>query len=575
MAILFVLLLAVQTATYFLIATTAERNARQQVHDKIEEATETFERLIAQRMAELRLPARLLASDYAFASTFSQLRAYANPVTRGTLRSALQNFRGRIGGAPFLRLASLDGEVLADTLPPAESGELDFEKTLIALAEESPQLEAAAVVPLGNALHFVILRPLLMPEPSAWLAVGFPLDDALAADFSRLSHLEIAFLNNNRLVASTPTLAGGAWLAGGLRESGLGAVDIGGRPFLGRVTRFPGDAQGGAEIVMLRSLDQELAPFRRLEAWLLVVSAAALAASMVCAVFVARGVTRPVIELSAGVARIETGDYRTRVPAESKDELGRLGSAFNRMAEGLEERDKVRDLLGKTVSPAIARELLRSGLELGGELREATILFTDLRGFTAYSETQGPHELVTQLNAYFSAVSAAIESSGGVIDKFIGDAIMAVFGAPVAVDDHADRALAAALEVLKAEQAFNLRRTQEGFPPLSTGIGISTGQVVAGSIGSPSRCNYTVIGNEVNLASRLESLTKEAAFNARIICSDTTRLALKKPRPLRDLGETIIRGKEHPIRIWAVDERKEEGETENGKVNFSCPPSPS
>jgi adenylate cyclase len=296
-----------------------------------------------------------------------------------------------------------------------------------------------------------------------------------------------------------------------------------------------------------------MASFWQLERRLILLNAVALVISGIAGVFIARGVTQPVISLSKGVRRIMSGDYRVQVPVNTRDELGDLASAFNSMAEGLEERDKVRDLLGKSVSPEVARELMRSKIELGGELRNVTILFSDLRAFTAYSETQSPHALVEELNLYFTEVTRAVESAGGIVDKYIGDAVMAVFGAPVAMADHADRAVRAAQEILLAEEALNRSRSLAGLPEFRTGVGISTGDVVAGNVGSASRHNYTVIGNEVNLASRLESLTKEARFRARIICSDSTRLALTGTYDLRDLGEAEIRGKKGVLRIWAVE----------------------
>jgi len=241
------------------------------------------------------------------------------------------------------------------------------------------------------------------------------------------------------------------------------------------------------------------------------------------------------------------------VIVKSRDELGDLASAFNSMAIGLQERDKARDLLGKSVSPEVARELMKSRIELGGEIREVTILFSDLRDFTKLSETQSPQALVRQLNDYFAEVTSAVESTGGVVDKYIGDAVMAIFGAPIAVANHADRAFSAAQEILRAEDRLNRERAASGLPPLRTGIGVSTGSVVAGNVGSVTRHNYTVIGNEVNLASRLQSLTKDAAFRSRIICSDATREALRGAHSLRDLGETVIRGRKGALRIWAVD----------------------
>jgi len=551
------LLLASTQAVTFVFVSAAERKyARQRVNAEIEEATRVFIQFVTQTVKQLALSVRLLSSDYAFSSTFAQLRNSNDSVARATLESALQNYRDRIGIASFIRLVSSEGETIADTLPAEESARLAIDDQLILRAEETPGFQAAQIESLDDALHLVVIHPLLMTEPSVWIAVGFPLDAALVAEFRRLSDFEIAFLYRGKVVASTPTLEHAELTfsnATGNASSGLQTLDVKGRPFLGLTVPFPEDVDGKTSIAMLTSLDREMAPFWQLERRLIMLNAIALLISGIAGIFVARGVTQPVISLSEGVRKIMKGDYRVSVPVRTRDELGDLASAFNRMATGLEERDKVRDLLGKSVSPEVARELMNSRIELGGEIRNVTILFSDLRGFTAHSETQSPHSLVEQLNAYFTEVTGAVESAGGIVDKYIGDAVMAVFGAPVEVDDHADRALRAAQEVLRAEEALNRRRSNLGLPPLRTGIGISTGDVVAGNVGSASRYNYTVIGNEVNLASRLESLTKNPGFQARIICSDSTRLALKEAHTLRDLGETEIRGKKEVLRIWAVD----------------------
>lgn len=540
------LLCGAQTATYLFVASAARDTATRQITRKVDESTQVFERLLRQHVDEQALAVKLLVRDYAFVSTFGRLSEDTDPVARETLRSALENYRARIRSTAFLRLVSLEGEVLADTMPT--QGPPD--PALVAAAEHSPDLQATSVEALGDRLYIVVARPVLTPEPAAWILAGFPLDEALAEESSRLSGLEIAFSQDGVVVASTPALRN---LHPPAPSDGIATVDISGTDYLGRATALPCDPSGRTCIVMLRSLAEETAPFRRLEKAILLLSAAALLVSAILALLVSRSVTRPVEALSQGAADIERGEYATRVPVTSQDELGRLGTAFNRMAAGLEERDRVRDLLGRTVSPAIAAQLVDANVDLGGEMREVTVLFSDLRGFTTFSETQSPKELLAQLNAYFTAITAAVEESGGVVDKFIGDAVMAIFGAPVAMPDHADRALAAARGILEAEGRVNIARTAAGLPPLRTGIGIATGVVVAGNIGSPTRYNYTVVGNEVNLASRLEGMTKDAAFQARVICSDSTRAALRDSWPLRDLGQASIRGKAEPIRLWAVD----------------------
>ena len=554
-AILLLLLASTQGVTFVLVAATERKYARQRVNAEIEEATRVFIQFVAQTVKQLALSVRLLSSDYAFSSTVAQLRNSRDPVARATLESALQNYRERIGIASFVRLISSEGETIVDTLPDQDSARLVIEEELIIRAEEAPGFQAAQIEPVGESLHLVVIRPLLVPELSVWMAVGFSLDAALVQEFRRLSDFEIAFLYDGKAAVSTLALEG-VRLAfsstSAKTSSGLQTLDVLGQPYLGLTVPFPEDFDGRTSIAMLTPLEREMAPFWQLERRLILFNAVALLISGIAGVFIARGVTGPVISLSEGVRRIMSGDYRVRVPVETRDELGGLAAAFNSMAEGLEERDKARDLLGKSVSPEVASELMRSNIELGGELRNVTILFSDLRGFTAHSETQPPHALVEELNAYLTEVTHAVESAGGIVDKYIGDAVMAVFGAPVAVTDHADRAVRAAQEILLAEEALNRQRSLAGLPEFRTGIGISTGDVVAGNVGSVSRHNYTVIGNEVNLASRLESLTKETRFHARIICSDSTRLSLQRAHDLRDLGETEIRGKKGVLRIWAV-----------------------
>jgi adenylate cyclase len=542
--------------TFVLIAAAERKHARERVDVEKAEATRVFVQFVAQTVKQLALSVRLLSSDYAFASTVAQLRNSNDPVARATLESALQNYRGRIGIASFVKLVSSDGQTLIDTLPPELSDKLSIDEETIIRAEDSPSLQATKIEALGESLHLVMIYPLLAPELSVWIAVGFPLDRALVEQFSQLSNFEIAFLYDGKVVASTAALehADAKFPSPGKNTTGaIQIVKVNGKPFLGSTVPFPEDFERRTSIAMLTSLEHEMAPFWRLEKLLMGLNIVALLISGAAGVAVARGVTRPVIELAEGVRRINKGDYGVRVPVKTRDELGDLASAFNGMAGGLEERDRVRDLFGKSVSPEVARELMGSKVELGGEIRNVSILFSDLRDFTARSETQSPEDLVKELNAYFTEVTGAVEAVGGIVDKYIGDAIMAVFGAPVELSDHADRAVQAAMEILRAEESLNRKRSGLGLTPLRTGIGISTGDVVAGNVGSTSRYNYTVIGDEVNLASRLESLTKELRFGARIICSNSTRLALVKNYQLRDLGATEIRGKKGAIRIWAVD----------------------
>jgi len=263
-------------------------------------------------------------------------------------------------------------------------------------------------------------------------------------------------------------------------------------------------------------------------------------------------VTRPVLALAEAARAIEKGGEVAPVRVRQVDELGELGNAFNRMVRGLAERDRVRSLLGKVVSPEIAEKLLSRDVELGGEEREVTMLFSDLRGFTTYSESRDAQEIVAVLNEYFTRVSAAIESNNGVVDKYLGDGMMALFGAPVSHEDDAGNAMAAALAMVETLDEMNRGLAQRGLPPLSMGIGINTGHVVAGNLGGPNRLNYTVIGDGVNLAARLEGLSKRDGLNAAIIASEATVRRAKRRFKVQSLGETAVRGRAEPVSIYAV-----------------------
>jgi adenylate cyclase len=233
------------------------------------------------------------------------------------------------------------------------------------------------------------------------------------------------------------------------------------------------------------------------------------------------------------------------VAVEQRDELGELASAFNHMQRGLAERDRVRSLLGKVVSPAIAEELLSREIELGGEEREVSVLFSDVRNFTTLAERASPREVVELLNRYLTRASAIVERHGGVVDKYIGDGMMALFGAPLAHPDHAARAVRCALEL--GESLAGLNRELSLAQPLAIGVGVHTDRVVAGNMGSLDRLNYTVIGDGVNLASRLEGLTRR--YGVAAIASDATRAASPE-LAFRELDRVRVKGRSAPVAIF-------------------------
>lgn len=265
---------------------------------------------------------------------------------------------------------------------------------------------------------------------------------------------------------------------------------------------------------------------------------------------------KPLKDLSFAARRISEGDLKNQVRVSSGDEIGMLGDSFNEMSASLLEKEFMKDVFGKIVPPEVREHLLgdgMSGISLGGEKLRVTILFCDIRGFTSLSEKMQCEKVVQLLNKYFTGMGECIARHNGIINKYIGDAIMAIFGAPMKSTTHAKDAYLAALEMRKALVQVNQEFEKSGFPQIKFGIGIHTGVVLAGNIGSASRMEYTVIGDNVNIASRIEGLCKE--YRRDILLSESTASEISFsedeyfPRP-QFLCDSPIRGKEEKIRLY-------------------------
>jgi len=218
------------------------------------------------------------------------------------------------------------------------------------------------------------------------------------------------------------------------------------------------------------------------------------------------------------------------------------------MLEGLREREQIRETFGRYVTREIRDEILAGRASFEGRLEEVTILFADLRDFTPWVERTEPREVVRDLNEYFTEMEAAIRAERGLVLQYIGDEIEAVFGAPLPTPDHADRALAAALDMRARLGRLNARRAEAGKSPLRNGIGIHTGTVLAGSIGSRERSSYALVGDAVNLASRIQGLNKE--LGTEILVSDATRARLQREVILRPLPAVRVKGKSVEVSVF-------------------------
>jgi adenylate cyclase len=328
-----------------------------------------------------------------------------------------------------------------------------------------------------------------------------------------------------------------------------------GESYLGTVATIPGlDGRGtlGAAY-LLRSLESEIGPFnKRLRSALLFVALAALVMSLIVATQMSGRLTRPLSLLDKAVRKVRTGDLSVKVPVTSRDEIGELAHSFNEMTEGLRQRDQIKATFKRYLAPAVVEEMLKNPdkLQLGGEDKELSILFSDLVGFTSLSEGRKASELVALLNEYFDEVGQAIVRRGGTLDKFAGDSVMCFFGAPIDQPDHRARALLSAIEHLKVVDDVQKRWRALGRPIIDCRIGVNSGHVVVGNIGSRDGQDYTVIGDAVNLASRLEGANKE--YGTRLMVSEDSLVGVADLVHVRELDSLRVKGKAIPVRVFEV-----------------------
>jgi len=255
--------------------------------------------------------------------------------------------------------------------------------------------------------------------------------------------------------------------------------------------------------------------------------------------------------------RVQAGDLSVQPRVRARDEIGQLEAGLDRMVEGLRERDMVKELFGRYVTTQVSERVLNGRVKLGGECRRVTILFSDIRDFTSTSEQMEPMEVVAFLNEYFSEMVEAVFEYGGVLDKFLGDGMMAVFGSFDDEPDHPRMAIMAALRMKALLGKINGKRSITGQAPIKIGIGIHTDDVIAGNIGSQRRLEYTVIGDGVNTCARVESLNKE--FGTTILITSTTYDEVKDIFECRLMPEMQMKGKARTLKFYEVVCLKSQG----------------
>ena len=491
-----------------------------------------------------------------------------------TIIDAADNILMRsLGAADMMLIASMEGEVIIDTRMQGFE-ELEGEwRVLMDSAAASDDGIGDAIINVQGVPYQITVIPLFLPTPVAWIFGGFPLDNQFAAtvkqsivsDVSIVEYVHDGAPGNAAqvsVISSTLNSDDQQRLTNQLQLSGMTYTDTQRialtdgeygtlmRPLYGQ----PGDSLQIVAVIQ-KSYNENIENVQAFQNVLLQFYIAVIAVSLIAVVLLARSVTRPILDLALRVRRIEAGDYGQAVQVSGEDEIGQLAGSVNNMAKGLAEKEKVRDLLGKVVSHEIAEELLSKTIALGGEERIVTVLFSDIKGFTSLCENMAPEAVLTLLNRYLSEITEVIEANRGVVDKYTGDSVMALFGAPLNRPNDAQNAIATVLSIQSTIATLNATNRATGMLEIGAGIGVHTGLVVAGNLGSQNRLNYTVIGDSVNLSARLEGLTRK--YHVPNIVSDATR-ADAPGFVYRELDLVRVAGKKEPVRIFEVVGREGE-----------------
>jgi adenylate cyclase len=550
------LVLASLYATLGFTQYVVSRHVVRTLHAELATTGEVFQRLLAQRALRLQTSSTLLASDFALkeliASHFDPEEYDAR-----TLASAADNWRRRLD-VDLLWVTDENGALLVTAEGPDQE-----RRSIAALAPLSGALTAgetvASIGSIDGALYQLVAAPVLAPDAIGYLLIGELVDDALASGLKQATRSDVSFLTENTVYASSwPAAMRTASLPSAEQYARL-AGEHAGEPVLldarnGRYLSLTLAVDAALSMplfaLMQASYDEALAPLRSLQRRILAIGAVALLAGLLIGMGLAGGITAPVQSLVAGMREVVRGNLKFRSRIEREDEIGFLARSFNDMVAGLEERERIRDTFGRFVSHDVAEAVLGGHVPLEGVRREASILFQDIRGFTALSERLDAAVLLDVLNQFFTEVVAAVEAEGGVVKQFLGDGVMALFGAPQPHADHAERAVRAALGIVLRLHELNARLAQRGMPSLEIGVGVHTGEVVAGLIGPDSRSEYGVVGDAVNVASRIESLTRE--LGATVLVSREIANRLGDGFVLGRTAALAVKGKRQPVEVVEV-----------------------
>ena len=387
------------------------------------------------------------------------------------------------------------------------------------------------------------------------IVLGFPLKNDDEIELEKRSRILSGMMVGDDFYSGTIDDAGAESLllmlrpkiAENLSATGMGQVQLGGEQYNVMYRRLnPGSKFPPAYHVALYSLSKQLLAESDLRWKIITFGCIVLMGALVLSILLSHGFSGPIRELVAATEEIREGHFETRVKVRSRDEIGRLSESFNGMAADLETMENYRNVLNMVADKEVAEQLMSGNVSLGGEMRDISVLFCDIRGFTALTQDMPPTEVIDLMNDHMTALTRVVYEHDGVVDKFVGDLIMAVFGAPRSSGNDAHNATRCAVRMIEERDKLN----EKGGHQITVGIGVASGPAVAGCMGSEDRLNYTVLGERVNLAARLCSV----ADRQEVVIDQTTYELLEGVVGVDPLPPLQVKGFSHEVNAFKVHE---------------------
>lgn len=510
---------------------------------------QTFRRFLSLRNQRLVESCKLI-------SELPVLKAQLSTKDPATIRDYVLNQQGspaKLVHVELFTITNEKGKVLFRLDHPEKFGDTLTDQTSVAdaLAGKDPSTDDISIWVIDDKLYQSVTVPIFQDYLIGTLTLGNLITQTEAQSLKHDTQSDISFILGNRVEASTLSdIAQLDLLKSYLvnRKSIDSLLNTGktfeqdvmldGENFL--CAYSPASKGNNAIYVMSVSVDHALATFRTIENVIVVVGILALIVAIVGAFFIAQGIASPVKKLVSGTEQILKGNYDFQIEVKSKDEIGILAHSFNEMVFGLKERF----LISKFVSSSTVRMIRQDGgkIQLGGERRNVTVFFSDIRGFTSLSERVEPEVVIEMLNTYLSTQAQIVTKYNGVVDKYVGDELIAIFEGEKMVDE----AILCAAEIQK-----ELNKIDTGeYGEIKVGIGINTGMAIVGNVGSEDRMDHTVLGNNMNLGARLCSIAQPGQI---IISESSWRLMTTKEIRTKPLEAISIKGMSRPIQTYEVE----------------------